>query len=74
MRYVKYNKAEKIVNPTAKTVLIYGRYDVMPMEPLDLWRTSPFEPIIKDGHIWACGADDDKGQSFIQAQSLRISG
>ena len=66
--------AEKVVDPTAKTVLIYGHYDVMPVEPLDLWKTSPFEPVIKDGHIWARGADDDKGQSFIQAQSLRISG
>ena len=62
--------AEKIVNPTAKTILIYGHYDVMPVEPLDLWKTDPFEPIIKDGHIWARGADDDKGQSFIQAKAF----
>jgi acetylornithine deacetylase/succinyl-diaminopimelate desuccinylase-like protein len=62
--------AEKIVNPTANTILIYGHYDVMPVEPLNLWKTDPFEPVIKDGHIWARGADDDKGQSFIQAKAF----
>ena len=62
--------AEKIINPSAKTVLIYGHYDVMPVEPLELWKTDPFEPVIKDEHIWARGADDDKGQSFIQAKAF----
>lgn len=62
--------AEKIVDTSAKTVLIYGHYDVMPAEPLDLWKTSPFEPVIKDGRIWARGADDDKGQSFIQLKAF----
>ena len=64
--------AEKIVSPAAKTVLIYGHYDVMPVEPLDLWRTEPFEAVIKDGHLWARGADDDKGQSFIQAKAFEF--
>ena len=62
--------AEKCIDPKAKTVLIYGHYDVMPVEPLELWKTEPFEPVIKDGHIWARGADDDKGQSFIQAKAF----
>ncbi|MBQ7716021.1 MAG: M20/M25/M40 family metallo-hydrolase, partial [Prevotella sp.] len=50
---------EKIIDPTAKTVLIYGHYDVMPVEPLDLWKSDPFEPEIRDGRLWARGADDD---------------
>lgn len=62
--------AEKIVDPNAQTILIYGHYDVMPVEPLNLWKTDPFEPVIKDGIIWARGADDDKGQSFIQAKAF----
>ena len=44
--------------------------DVMPAEPFELWKTEPFEPVVKDGHIWARGADDDKGQSFIQAKAF----
>ena len=62
--------AERIVNPDAPTVLIYSHYDVMPVEPLDLWNSNPFEPIVKDGRIWARGADDDKGQAMIQAKAF----
>lgn len=62
--------AEKVVDPNAKTVLIYGHYDVMPADPIELWNTAPFEPVIKDGRIWARGADDDKGQSYIQLKAF----
>ncbi len=65
--------AERITDPTAKTILIYGHYDVMPVEPLDLWKSDPFEPVIRDGHIWARGADDDKGQTMIQVAGLRTA-
>ena len=61
---------QKIVDPDAKTVLVYAHYDVMPAEPLELWKSDPFEPEIRDGHIWARGADDDKGQSFIQVKAF----
>lgn len=54
--------AEKIIDPKAKTVLVYGHYDVMPVDPRNEWRTDPFEPVVKDGRIWCRGADDDKGQ------------
>lgn len=62
--------AEKSIDPSKKTVLVYGHYDVMPVTPLELWNTEPFEPVIKDGKIWARGADDDKGQSFMQAKAF----
>lgn len=62
--------AQKMVDPDAKTVLVYAHYDVMPAEPLELWKSQPFEPEIRDGYIWARGADDDKGQSFIQVKAF----
>ena len=61
---------QKIVDPAAKTVLIYAHYDVMPAEPLELLKSEPFEPEIRDGRIWARGADDDKGQAFIQVKAF----
>ncbi len=64
--------AEKIVNPAAKTVLVYGHYDVMPVEPLEAWRTNPFELVVDDERLWARGADDDKGQSFIQVKAFEF--
>lgn len=62
--------AEKRVSPDAPTVLVYAHYDVMPAEPLELWKSQPFEPEVRDGHIWARGADDDKGQSMIQVKAF----
>ena len=62
--------AEKIVSPSAKTVLVYGHYDVMPVDPREEWRTEPFEPQIKDNRIWGRGADDDKGQSFMHIKAF----
>lgn len=63
---------EKIIDPKKPTVLVYGHMDVMPVEPLAQWHTSPFEPVVKDGKIWARGADDDKGQSFMQAKAFEF--
>ncbi|WP_296115361.1 dipeptidase [uncultured Alistipes sp.] len=61
---------EKIVDPKAKTVLVYGHYDVMPVDPRDEWRTEPFEPVVKEGRIWGRGADDDKGQLFMHVAAF----
>lgn len=61
---------EKIVDPAAKTVLVYGHYDVMPVEPLEEWRTDPFEPVVSEGRIWGRGADDDKGQLFMHVKAF----
>ena len=52
------------------TILIYGHYDVQPPEPLELWKTPPFEPTIRDGKIFARGAADDKGQVFIHLKAI----
>ena len=62
--------AEKHVVDGAPTVLIYAHYDVMPAEPLELWTSAPFEPEVRDGRIWARGADDDKGQAMIQVKAF----
>lgn len=61
---------ERMINKDYPTVLVYGHYDVMPVDPIDEWKTKPFEPVIKDEVIWARGADDDKGQSFMQAKAF----
>ena len=62
--------AQKHVSDTAPTVLVYGHYDVMPVAPLELWKSAPFEPEVRDGRIWARGADDEKGQSFLQVKAF----
>lgn len=54
------------------TVVIYGHYDVQPPGPRELWRTEPFEPVIRDGRIWGRGAGDNKGQHFAHLQALRL--
>jgi acetylornithine deacetylase/succinyl-diaminopimelate desuccinylase-like protein len=63
---------EKIIDPAKPTVLVYGHYDVMPVDPLDLWKTDPFSPEIQHGKIWARGADDDKGQAFMHAKAFEF--
>lgn len=62
--------ASKIIDSKLPTVMVYGHYDVMPAEPLELWDSPPFEPEIRDGKVFARGADDDKGQSFLQAKAF----
>jgi acetylornithine deacetylase/succinyl-diaminopimelate desuccinylase-like protein len=62
--------AEKIIDANAPTVLVYGHYDVMPVDPLDLWKSPPFEPEIRDEKIYARGADDDKGQAFMHIKAF----
>lgn len=61
---------EKIIDPDAPTVMVYAHMDVMPVDPLEKWKTDPFEPVVKDGKIWARGADDDKGQSIMHAKAF----
>ncbi|OQY78824.1 MAG: peptidase M20, partial [Ignavibacteriales bacterium UTCHB3] len=61
---------EKIKSKDAPTLLIYGHYDVQPVDPIELWHSNPFEPVIKDGKIWARGATDDKGQVFMHVKSI----
>ncbi|MDD5506739.1 MAG: dipeptidase [Bacteroidales bacterium] len=62
--------AEKRVDPALPTVLVYAHMDVMPVDPVDLWKSDPFQPMIRDGRIYARGADDDKGQSFMHAKAF----
>ena len=64
---------EKIIDPTYPTVIVYGHYDVMPAEPLELWNSNPFEPEVRDGRLWGRGTDDDKGQAFIQVKAFEIA-
>lgn len=61
---------ELIHDKKLPTVLIYGHYDVQPVDPLNLWKSPPFEPVIKNGKIWARGANDNKGQNFVHIKSV----
>lgn len=61
---------EKIIDPSKPTVLVYGHYDVQPPEPLELWHSGPFDPVIKDGKIFARGSCDDKGQFYMHVKAF----
>ncbi len=67
---------EKMINPDLPTILVYGHYDVQPPDPLDLWDSPPFEPVIKktelhpEGAIFARGSCDDKGQMYMHVKAL----
>ena len=64
--------AEKIIDASLPTVLVYGHYDVQPPDPLDLWKTPPFEPTIRDEKIYARGACDDKGQFYMHVKAFEL--
>ncbi|UYZ61762.1 dipeptidase [Hymenobacter weizhouensis] len=63
---------EKLVDPNLPTVLVYGHYDVQPADPYELWDSPPFEPVVKDGNIYARGACDDKGQVYMHVKALEM--
>ncbi len=63
---------EKMIDPALPTVVVYGHYDVQPADPLELWDSPPFEPVIKDGLIVARGSCDDKGQMFMHVKAFEL--
>lgn len=63
---------EKILDVTLPTVLVYGHYDVQPPDPLELWKTPPFEPTIRDEKIYARGSCDDKGQFYMHVKAFEL--
>lgn len=63
---------EKLIDKALPTILVYGHYDVQPVEPLGEWLSMPFEPEIRNGKIYARGADDDKGQLFIHLKAFEM--
>ncbi len=63
---------EKLIDQSKPTVLVYGHYDVQPPDPLELWKTPPFEPTIRDEKIYARGACDDKGQFYMHVKAFEL--
>ena len=63
---------EKMIDPSQPTILVYGHYDVQPPDPLELWDSPPFEPVIKDNKIFARGAADDKGQMYMHVKAFEL--
>jgi acetylornithine deacetylase/succinyl-diaminopimelate desuccinylase-like protein len=63
---------ERIIDANKPTVLVYGHYDVQPPEPLELWHSGPFEPVIKDGKVFARGSADDKGQFYMHVKAPEV--
>jgi acetylornithine deacetylase/succinyl-diaminopimelate desuccinylase-like protein len=61
---------EKIIDPSAPTILVYGHYDVQPPDPLELWHSGPFEPVINGGRLYARGSADDKGQVYMHVKAF----
>ena len=61
---------EKRFDPSRPTILVYGHYDVQPVDPIELWKSNPYEPEIRDGAIYARGANDDKGQLFMHVKAF----
>ncbi|MCF0173067.1 MAG: dipeptidase [Bacteroidales bacterium] len=60
----------KTIDKSLPTILIYGHYDVQPVDPIELWKSDPFEPEVRDGAIWGRGANDDKGQTFMHIKAF----
>ena len=61
---------EKIIDPDLPTILVYGHYDVQPADPLELWKSPPFEPVVRDEKIYARGSSDDKGQVYMHVKAF----